>query len=100
MSKITCHATISLDGYSAGPDQSLENPLGVGGEQLHRWMFADPVDPADAPIVADLRDYPCSAYVMGRNMFGPIRGEWSGGVAPRAGTVIPRVPRGDHRLRL
>jgi dihydrofolate reductase len=77
MSKTICHSSISLDGYSAGLDQTFENPLGVGGEQLHRWMFADPVHPADAAIVADLHD-PRGAYVMGRNMFGPIRGEWSG----------------------
>ena len=41
MTQTTCHVTISLDGFLAGADQTLENPLGVGGEDLHRWMFAD-----------------------------------------------------------
>jgi hypothetical protein len=39
MSRVTCQLSISLDGYVAGPDQSLENPLGVGGELLHDWIF-------------------------------------------------------------
>ena len=40
MAKLRVHAfSISLDGYGAGPNQGLENPLGVGGEQLHEWMF-------------------------------------------------------------
>jgi hypothetical protein len=40
MSKTTCHISISLDGFVAGPDQSLDNPLGVGGLRLHEWAFA------------------------------------------------------------
>lgn len=76
MTEITCHQTISLDGFTAGPDQSRENPLGVGGERLHRWMFADPMHPADsAQKDAILKDR--GAYVMGRNMFSPIRGPWN-----------------------
>jgi dihydrofolate reductase len=74
MSVTTSHMCVSLDGFAAGPDQSRENPLGVGGMRLHEWHF-DPVDEADAPA----RDHllgPRGAYVMGRNMFGPIRGEW------------------------
>ncbi len=39
MSKLRATMSISLDGYGAGPDQSLEEPLGVGGEHLHDWMF-------------------------------------------------------------
>ena len=75
MTAITCHQTISVDGFTAGPNQSLENPLGVGGERLHRWMFADPMHLGDAAVRAELlKDR--GAYVMGRNMFGPIRGEW------------------------
>jgi dihydrofolate reductase len=66
---------ISLDGYMAGPDQSLENPLGLGAEALHRWMFEQQDE-----NVAEI-DAICSAgaYVMGRNMFGPDRGEWDWG---------------------
>jgi dihydrofolate reductase len=63
---------LSLDGFMAGPDQSLENPLGVGAEAVHRWMF-EQVDENAAEIEAI-----CSAgaYIMGRNMFGPERGAW------------------------
>src|SRR5262245_11367742 len=76
MTRTTCHVTISLDGYLAGPDQTLETPLGVGGENLHEWMF-----PADEPHEGDLvaRAHLAAergAYVMGRNMFGPVRGGW------------------------
>ena len=72
MASITSDPAISLDGFIAGPDQSLENPLGVGGEALHRSMFEQP-DENSAEI-----DAICSAgaYVMGRNMYGPDRGEW------------------------
>jgi len=72
MASITSDPAISLDGFIAGPDQSLQHPLGVGGEALHRWHFEQPEENA-----AEL-DAICSAgaYVMGRNMYGPDRGEW------------------------
>jgi dihydrofolate reductase len=75
-SRVTCHMSISLDGFVAGPGQSMENPLGIGGMKLHEWHF-DPMHEADIPV----RDHllaPKGAYVMGRNMFGPVRGEWDG----------------------
>jgi dihydrofolate reductase len=76
MSRTTCHVSISLDGYIAGPHQTREEPLGVGGERLHEWMFADEPRPAaDDAARADLLR-PRGAFVMGRNMFGPVRGEW------------------------
>ncbi len=68
--------SISLDGFAAGPDQSLEEGLGKGGRELHLWHLGDP-RANDADKLAEkwlLR--PRGAYVMGRNMFGPIRGEW------------------------
>jgi dihydrofolate reductase len=80
MTFTTCHVTISLDGFLAGADQSLEEPLGIGGERLHQWMF-----PADGGALLDgdaaSREHLAKqrgAYVMGRNMFGPDRGEWAG----------------------
>jgi dihydrofolate reductase len=77
MSQTTAHLTISLDGYLAGPGQTREDPLGVGGERLHEWMFAEEPRPdSDAAARADLMR-PRGAFVMGRNMFGPIRGEWN-----------------------
>ena len=72
MTTVTCDLTISLDGFLAGPNQSLANPLGEGGERLHRWMFEEPEANAAAlaPILAP------NAYIMGRNMFGPGRKAW------------------------
>jgi dihydrofolate reductase len=69
---ISCDVGISLDGFVAGPDQSLEDPLGVGGERLHRWMF-EQEDENRAEIDAICT---AGAYLMGRNMFDHGRGEW------------------------
>jgi dihydrofolate reductase len=79
MSLITSHMSISLDGFVAGPDQSADQPLGVGGMALHQWhLRADEIGTeADVAMTARLLA-PRGAYVMGRNMFGPIRGEWDG----------------------
>ncbi|MBO0845197.1 MAG: dihydrofolate reductase family protein [Nocardioides sp.] len=72
MAYLTSDPGVSLDGFMAGPDQSLENPLGVGGEDLHHWMF-EQADENAAEI-----DGICGAgaYIMGRNMFASGRGEW------------------------
>jgi len=78
---------VSLDGYGAGPDQSLQNPLGVGGPALHQWtfatrtfqrMFGSPEGGAtgvDDDFVAAGFDN-VGAWILGRNMFGPVRGPW------------------------
>jgi dihydrofolate reductase len=78
--------TISIDGYGAGPHQSLEDPLGVGGHGLHQWMIETRTfsqmqgeeggttgvdDDFARNGMADI-----GAWIMGRNMFGPIRGPW------------------------
>ena len=74
MPRITSQLSISLDGFVAGPGQSLEHPLGVGGERLHQWAFGSEVHATDAEVAASLLDGN-GAYVMGRNMFaGP--GAW------------------------
>ena len=75
MPYVTAHFTVSLDGFMAGPDQTLEQPLGVGGEDLHRWMFDEAEHPADVAVRERILA-PRGAYIMGRNMFGPVRGEW------------------------
>jgi dihydrofolate reductase len=75
MSATTCHMSISLDGFVAGPDRSLEHPLGRRGIELHHWHLDEPLHDADARA-RDLLLRPRGAYVMGRNMFGPIRGPW------------------------
>ncbi|MCA2227781.1 dihydrofolate reductase family protein [Nonomuraea aurantiaca] len=90
MSKLRCHISISLDGYVAGPDQSVENPLGVGGEGLHDWVAAlaafreahggqgGEVN-ASTPVFQEAI-HNIGAAVMGRGMFGPIGGgPWGDG---------------------
>jgi dihydrofolate reductase len=78
--------SISLDGFGAGPRQSLDNPLGARGEELHAWVFATRAwheregTPGGDEGIDDryIRhgDDGIGATIMGRNMFGPIRGEW------------------------
>jgi len=64
---------MSIDGFVAGPNQSLDNPLGEGaGDRLHRWMFEQP----DANAAAIEAITAAGAFIMGRNMFGPGRGGW------------------------
>jgi len=86
MSKVRCDISISLDGFVAGPNQSEETPLGEGGEQLHDWVIALAVwreahgKPGgevneSTPILEETLEN-VGAGIMGRNMFGPIRGEW------------------------
>jgi dihydrofolate reductase len=75
MSRVTCHVSMSLDGYIGGPNQSPDDPLGVGGMQLLSWQSS--TDAADVAAFEELLG-PMGAFVMGRNMFGPIRGPWSG----------------------
>jgi dihydrofolate reductase len=72
MALVTCDVTVSVDGFVAGPDQSRDEPLGVGGERLHRWMFEESGQ-HEAEVAAITE---AGAYIMGRNMFGPIRGPW------------------------
>lgn len=77
MTKVTAQISISLDGFAAGPNQTEADPLGAGGERLHHWMFTDDKTAVDEEAVAEILEG-TGAYVMGRNMFGPIRGAWTG----------------------
>ena len=86
MSSLTCQIAISLDGYVAGPNQSMDDPLGEGGMRLHEWAFATDAwreqhgieggeHNVDAEVVETLmRDN--GAYIMGRRMFGGGEGPW------------------------
>lgn len=77
MTTVTCDLTVSVDGFVAGPRQSLDNPLGEGGEELHRWIF-DPQGEDQAVI--DAWQQAPGVYIMGRNMFaGPGPGPWDPG---------------------
>jgi dihydrofolate reductase len=68
--------SISADGYVAGPDQSEDHPLGIGGELLHGWHIGPAKDhPVNQQVAAEMLD-DMGATIMGRNMFGPVRGEW------------------------
>jgi dihydrofolate reductase len=76
MAKLRVHNIgISTDGYMAGPNQNIDQGLGDRGEELHPWMFAERGEVDERFIARGLDNI--GAYIMGRNMFGPIRGEWS-----------------------
>jgi len=79
--------TISLDGYGAGPNQDLDHPLGVGGTDLHQWLiptrtFQRGHTGADDGTTGIDDDFAArgfanvGAWILGRNMFGPVRGPW------------------------
>jgi len=74
MGTVTCGMAVSLDGYAAGPDQSVDAPIGVDGVEklMQPWMFGE-AGQHDAEV-ASLTN--AGAYVMGRNMYGPVRGGW------------------------
>lgn len=88
MSKVCVSGfTLSLDGFGAGPDQSLENPLGVGGAALHGWLFPTRTfqqtvlhkEGGETGIDDDfvVRSFEnIGAWILGRNMFAPSRGAW------------------------
>jgi len=90
MSRLRVHNfSISVDGYGAGPDQDLANPLGVGGMALHEWAFAtrtfqklhQPTGGEGGTTGVDddfmARGFDnIGAWILGRNMFGPLRGAW------------------------
>ena len=86
MGLVTCRTAISLDGFTAGPNQSLENPVGEGGLRLHEWIFGTAswhrmqgesggVDDDDSMVLDEVTGR-AGAYIMGRNMFSPGRGPW------------------------
>ena len=68
MGTVSVDMSMSLDGFVAGPNTDAQNPLGVGGTRLHRWLFADPQDPRDTAISAEVRDG-VGAVVLGRTTF-------------------------------
>jgi dihydrofolate reductase len=87
MAKLRVHCFgVSVDGFGAGADQSLENPLGIGGMDLHQWFvptrtFQRMIGNADGTTGVDdtfaERGFEnIGAWILGRNMFGPIRGPW------------------------
>ena len=87
MSKLRVHSfSISLDGFGAGPDQSPDNPLGIGADKLHDWVISTRTwrrmhgskggrTGIDDKFMAR-GTVNIGAWIMGRNMFGPIRGHW------------------------
>lgn len=87
MAKVKCQISISADGYLAGPNQSEENPLGEGGMALHEWVFRlaawrKPHGREGGEVNASSEVFEeatanTGAVIMGRNMFGPVRGPWT-----------------------
>jgi dihydrofolate reductase len=77
MNLVTCRASISLDGFTAAPNQSLKNPFGEDGMSLPQWQFETEQEgrSADAEILRRAGE-DVGAYIMGRRMFGPGTGEW------------------------
>jgi dihydrofolate reductase len=73
MTKVTCDISVSVDGFAAGPNQTADKPFGDGPvDRLHEWMFEQrEANAAEVDAILAAR-----AFVMGRNMFGPGRGEW------------------------
>jgi dihydrofolate reductase len=86
MPKLRFNIAISVDGYVAGPSQSEENPIGIGGMQLHDWLFplasfraihgGEGGEVNASSQVFEERFENIGATIMGRNMFGPVRGSW------------------------
>ncbi|MET0896568.1 MAG: dihydrofolate reductase family protein [Mycobacterium sp.] len=76
MPRTNLSMSISADGYVAGPDQSEDHPLGVGGQLLHGWHIGPDKDHPVNKQVAEEMMAGMGATIMGRNMFGPIRGGW------------------------
>jgi dihydrofolate reductase len=87
MTKLRVHTfSLSLDGYGAGPNQDLNDPLGVGGEALHEWAVAtrtfQGMSAGDGGTTGVDDDFVArgfaniGAWIIGRNMFGPVRGPW------------------------
>src|SRR5262245_35098244 len=95
MSRLRVNAFgVSIDGFGAGPGQDLANPMGVGGQALHEWVFgtktfqamhgdfAEPLIAGRPPRAATDDAFAArsfenlGAWIMGRNMFGPVRGQW------------------------
>ena len=84
--RVDCFS-VSIDGYAAGPNQALEHPMGVGGMPLHEWVFPTRTFQAmmgkDGGTTGVDEDFAVrgmagiGAWILGRNMFGPIRGPWT-----------------------
>jgi dihydrofolate reductase len=86
MGQVRFGLTMSLDGFVAGPEQSLETPLGIGGEELHEWAFrvdawrrahgraGGETNPSSEVVAESIANV--GAYLMGRNMFGGGPGPW------------------------
>jgi dihydrofolate reductase len=87
VSKVKCQISVSADGYLAGPNQSEEHGLGEGGEQLHEWVVKlaawrkshgrEGGEVNASSEIFEAASANTGAVVMGRNMFGPVRGPWT-----------------------
>jgi dihydrofolate reductase len=103
MSAVTCQISMSLDGFVAGPRQSVANPIGEGGMRLHEWAFASDrwreqhglsggEHTPDAEVVDEVITG-VGAYVMGRKMFGGGDGPWDLSWTAGGATIRPTTRR-------
>ena len=103
-----CQLSVSLDGYVAGPDQSEDNPLGVGGMALHAWIFElvawrrqhgqDGGETNARTTVVEEAQKDVGAMVMGRNMFGggPAHGPRNRPGTAGGATILPSIGRSSR----
>ncbi|MEV4412515.1 dihydrofolate reductase family protein [Catellatospora sp. NPDC049609] len=94
MAQVFAHVTMSLDGFMAGPDIGVEQPMGAGGERLHRWIF-DQSDDVDAAAVR--RQFALTGSVLlGRRTFDVGIGQWGDTPYPAPCFVLTHRPAPDR----
>ena len=94
MAKVLVYASMSLDGYVAGPNVSEAHPMGVGGPRLHDWMFSDPGDPSDRAVSRAIRA-DTGAVVVGRRTFDVGLRHWNDVPYPAPSFVVTHETRPD-----
>jgi dihydrofolate reductase len=98
MGTVRVDMSMSLDGFVAGPNTDAQHPLGVGGTRLHQWLFADPQDPRDTAVSAEVRDS-VGAVVLGRTTFDVGVGIWGDVPYPVPSFVLTHRGREDLMMR-
>jgi dihydrofolate reductase len=98
MAFVFVHMTMSLDGYAAGPDVSVDEPMGIGGQRLHEWMFNPQPDEVDTrAIESAFAD--TGAVILGRTTFDVGLGEWNDTPYPAPSFVLTHRPRAQMPMK-
>ncbi|GGX59269.1 dihydrofolate reductase family protein [Streptomyces fructofermentans] len=98
MSKVVLHVTLSLDGFMAGPDISVEHPMGRGGLRLHDWILNTPADGVDSAVTREVSDS-TGAVVLGRRTFDVGVGVWRDTPFPVPCLVLTHHALGPRTMR-